>query len=768
MTLHFLLGSLIVGVAAIAVPALGDTHHAKRFEAATGSGGSRVPLEHARGYFHSLVEGAVDVGAVPLMTASLDTIWVAIEDFRHEDDYLALAGSTLESADSRVMLKGTEDGLYGWVVLFDEGVAYEYTTADGVVEVASVPIEKVFPVCRLKERHRASSGTSSTKSWSGITLSAPWRTDEPHVGDYPGIDLYALESRPGAATVLFLDISEAMNGDTPVDFSKEEMWKAWQTVAAGFSAFELNVTTNESVYDAASTRNKGVARFFTTNEVASCPLGAFGSPAYYCSIFTHNSAETTLGYGVGRTTLHEVGHLLGLGHDGTSSDEYFTGFSRYSWYPIMGNYYAGDFDDDPVYQWSDASYSGAVTYYQDNPDDLGILAGTMPYRPDDIPTSRALVFAGATSVASDVNRGQINTNTDSDSFTFEIGSSGGHATLSVSRIEHIGGGMLDVELLLRDASGAELAHDNPEAMRSASVDIDLTHGTYELVVKGGTEGAASNGFSNYSSLGFYGIDGEITGAVGAGSGGTGGTGGDAGSAGDTGTGGDAAVSGGGGTGGALSASGGSAGAGGRSGVGGASGSGGIAGSGGGAGLAGGSTEGGSAGTGGRLGTGGRTGNGGVLATGGQSGIGGGRAAGGDSGFGGRLPTGGWTSSGGGVPSGGLDSSGGTPAMGGTLAVTGGVPTTGGTLGMGGASVSSGALSATGAAPSLGSGGGSGGAALSAAGASSATDATRPSGEDSGCGCRVPRSPQRPSALGLFAALGLVMSCRRLRGRRAAS
>lgn len=43
--------------------------------------------------------------------------------------------------------------------------------------------------------------------------------------------------------------------------------------------------------------------------------------------------------------------------------------------------------------------------------------------------------------------------------------------------------------------------------------LSLTAGTYRLVVRGGAEGTPQNGFSNYSSLGWYAMKGTLAGAI---------------------------------------------------------------------------------------------------------------------------------------------------------------------------------------------------------------------------------------------------------------
>jgi hypothetical protein len=538
-----------------------------------------------------------------------------VEHHAVDGDRVSLSGAA-DAPGSRFMLKSHGNEVHGWLVLRDSNRAYTYDTVDGVLEITEVPVERIYPVCDLPRR------PASERAQFRELLAAP-SAAPPFIGSYMGEDLMRLQSRPGAPKVIYLDIRESMNGDTPIDFSKEEMWKGWASVAAGFSSFDVNVTTDSEVYEAAGVPNSGIAVFEPTDERAQCVLGAFGTREA-CEIFTGPGAEPEEGYGVGRTTLHELGHLMGLDHDGTGSEEYFNGFSEFDWAPIMGNYYAHA-GNDALNQWSKGEYSGA----NNEEDDLEILSQSFEYLDDDIPGAQPLQISG-TDVSADDNWGQIARTADSDDFTFTIGSSG-HATLNVERIEYIGGSMLDVDARIVNANGEELAANNPKAARGARLDLDLPAGDYTLVVRGAAEGTPSNGFSNYSSIGFYGIRGTITGAVigtggtsGAGGMGGDGAGGTAGSSGNAGTS-SAGTEGGGASGASGSSNGGSAGGGvsaGGAGLGGAPAAGG-------AGLAGGTT-GGTAGSGVSAGGTGQGGAGaagvGNAGAGGLSGTSGGGAA----------------------------------------------------------------------------------------------------------------------------------------------
>ena len=105
----------------------------------------------------------------------------------------------------------------------------------------------------------------------------------------------------------------------------------------------------------------------------------------------------------------------------------------------------------------------------------------------------------------------IERNTDVDHFTFTLGTAGGRVNLVIDRTEHIGGSMLDVQAYIKDSNGYTVAQSNKQVNRSASFNIDLSQGSYTLEIKGGAEGSPSHGFSNYSSVGHYAIEGQITG-----------------------------------------------------------------------------------------------------------------------------------------------------------------------------------------------------------------------------------------------------------------
>ena len=370
----------------------------------------------------------------------------------------------------------------------------------------------------------------------------------------------AFHSRQGSSHTIFLDFKGATITNTgwnqgfgvltwqlhPFDLDGDEttfndaeqtfIQKVWERVAEDYSPFDVDVTTEEppafgpNIGHVVFTKNKdkngndcpfagnigGVAyldvfglanysSFFSPAWVYYENLPAYGSPPPIPQPFEDLCAEAA---------SHEMGHNMGLSHDGTSSVAYYGGHGTgpTSWGPIMGTGFGRN-----VTQWTHGEYFDA----NNTEDQLAIIAGKINYRaPDhgstDATASTFALTGGATISSTDPkNRGVIEQNTNVDVFTFAT--QAGPVTFNINPFRSsvdTRGGDLDIHAELYDSVGTLVQTSSITGDTNAVISKTLAAGVYYLHVSNEGDGTPlvnpPTGYTSYGSVGQYFIGGTVT------------------------------------------------------------------------------------------------------------------------------------------------------------------------------------------------------------------------------------------------------------------
>jgi len=360
--------------------------------------------------------------------------------------------------------------------------------------------------------------------------------------------VFTLHSAPAASRVIYLDFNghtlsgtawnkstgnrscytDAYDSDgVPSSFSQAELKEivgVWSRVAEDFAPFGIDVTTQEPSSDkitrSGSSDESYGTRTLITNSKTRCAknktlyqsvcsngcggvayVGVFDDPAnhaYYQPALVFQNGVGAGQKNLAEATSHEVGHNLGLGHDGTGSTGYYTGHG--SWAPIMGvGYY------EAITQWSRGEYADA-----NNVEDDFVLMGASGASPvsDDHPaaTPTALTVGGSAN-------GVVSTRDDKDVFTFTVAAADGSTVEVVTTASPAAiSPDLDIKLTLTRLDGTAVSDDPLSGSTSgdaatgmgASITQSLPSGTYLLTVDGvGAHDVRTTGYSDYGSLGRY-------------------------------------------------------------------------------------------------------------------------------------------------------------------------------------------------------------------------------------------------------------------------
>lgn len=327
-----------------------------------------------------------------------------------------------------------------------------------------------------------------------------------------------LQSLPGATAVIYLDFDGEQGpfpgwGDfdaAPANANNDQVFEVWKMVCEDFQGFTINVTTDRKVFDAAPEGRRAHCIISPTTNAAP---GA-GGVAYVGSFNWSGDRVCWAFYSTGKSSCevisHEIGHTLGLSHDGRTSpsEGYYGGHGTdpVGWAPIMGvGYYK------KLSQWSKGEYLSA----NQTQDDLSIITNNnndVDYRTDDTgdvqATAKYLEILANNSVSSE---GIIEKTGDVDSFRFAT--AGGSATLNVNTVA--ANPNLDILAEIVNAgTSTVVASNNPDTGINATMTATLAAGEYLLRIRGTGRGdPLGDGYTDYGSLGSYLITGSVTGGV---------------------------------------------------------------------------------------------------------------------------------------------------------------------------------------------------------------------------------------------------------------
>ncbi|MEM9041652.1 MAG: zinc-dependent metalloprotease family protein [Actinomycetota bacterium] len=369
----------------------------------------------------------------------------------------------------------------------------------------------------------------SERSFTGETPEQTPQNAGAAVGDDPAnftggatfVEAFSLNSRPGADHTIFLDFdghvttgqiwndmagvpdplitgaySRETNGNENESFSQLELDSIvaiWAQVVDDFAAWNVNVTTEDPGVEAlrrtsANDDEYGI-RVVITHD--SEWYGPFGGVAYLFTfsrevdrpafVFSDNLA-TGNPKSVGEAVSHEVGHTLGLRHDGHGSSAYYSGHG--DWAPIMGVGYYRD-----ITQWSAGDYPGAnnteddlalIDAYLERIDNPGSPGSSIPsFGPGQTTSLHALTQGGSTAT-----------------HQVALSTAGG---ITVEPVQDPSNLLADVTI----RSGGAVVASSTGTVDGWGLSADLPAGTYTIEISSKGTGNTSTGFSAYGSMGQY-------------------------------------------------------------------------------------------------------------------------------------------------------------------------------------------------------------------------------------------------------------------------
>ena len=428
----------------------------------------------------TVISLANNAGAIELTTSAGQINTLLIQDVDNNKIYRASVDKNLQG---QLILEDSNDYQ---CVSFPRP---DFTNAG----TAAAPVSALIPDLPRLKNLQSKPGAPHVlyiNYWGGTLTDTAWNNNF-NSGNPIEYDHYSNDSNPAVIT----------------EYERYLMWLGWQEAAEDYAAFNINVTTIQSVYDATPITDR-------TQIIATPTKSWYGSAGgvAYVGIFDYSTDYYKTGWAfnntsgaLGMTISHEAGHQLGLRHDGDSRQQYYRGHGN--WGPIMGAPFG-----KPYVQWSKGEYPGANR----QEDDINIIKGHVGLIVDD--TGNALVNAANLDLPLLDQQHSIGVS-DVDAFKFKL-----HSTTNVDievitelgkEDENTAANLaMDVSLYKITSDGSIIS--NIHSISSADVsplrpltnkfeyNASLAPGNYGLVITPSSPDTNwATGFGNYGNAGLY-------------------------------------------------------------------------------------------------------------------------------------------------------------------------------------------------------------------------------------------------------------------------